>query len=171
MALEAPRTDYLARNISSTCNSAGSALWASTKNIKPLIDANCHAEAIELANDRSRIQFSPIFYDNPESNSGRPGSETILFGWGPELRTDGQQNKIPLILEYLLHQFTRGSSVVSGFPVSQGTDIKTKNSPHGRYASVGLWCMRLSKHGQVKRNWIGRYCPSMMLSHIAVSST
>jgi hypothetical protein len=60
MGLEAPRTDYLGSNISSTCNSAGSALWASTKNIKPLVDANCHTEAIELANDRSR---HPVFTD------------------------------------------------------------------------------------------------------------
>ena len=106
MGLEAPRTDYLASNISSTCNSAGSALWASTKNIKPLIDANCHTEAIELANDRSRIEFSPILYKNLEFNSGRAGRQTILFGWPAELRTDGQQKKPPPILEYLLHPFT-----------------------------------------------------------------
>ena len=122
MGLEAPRTDYLGSNISSTCNSAGSALWASTKNIKPLIDANCHTEAIELANDRSRLQLSPSLYKNPGSNSGHPGSQTILFGWPSELRTD---NKIPPILEHLLHQFNPGSAMITGAPVSQGTDIVT----------------------------------------------
>ena len=139
MALEAPRTDYLGSNISSTCNSAGSALWASTKNIKPLVDANCHTEAIELANPRSRIQFSPILYKRPGSNSGRPVSQTILFGWPVELRTDGQQKKVPRVLEYLLYQFTLKPEAISGLSVSQGTDIITNNSLHGRNTSIGLW--------------------------------
>ena len=139
MGLEAPTTDYLASNISSICNSAGSALWASAKNIKPLIDANCHTEAIELANDQSRIQFSPIFYKNPVSNSGRSGSQTMLFGWGPELRTDGQQKKVPAILEYLLDQLPRESVIVVDTSVSQGIGIVTNNSLHGRHTSIGLW--------------------------------
>ena len=139
MGLEAPRTDYLASDVSSTCNSAGSALWASTKNIKPLIDANCHTEAIELANDRSRVEFSPMLYKNPGSNSGRPARQTILFGWPPELRTDGQQKKAPSILEYLLDQFTPGSADIHPFSVSQGTDIVTSSSLHGRYTNIGLW--------------------------------
>ena len=139
MGLEAPKTDYLGRNISSTCNSAGSGLWASTKNIKPLIDANCHTEAIELANHRSRTQFSPILYKNPGRNSGRPGSQTILFGWPLELCTDGQQKKVPPILEYLLHQYTPGYAGLVRFSVSQGTGIVTNNSLHGRYTSIGLW--------------------------------
>ena len=139
MGLEAPRTDYLGSNISSTCNSAGSALWASTKNMKPLIDANCHTEAIELANDRSRIEFSPISYKTPGSNSGRSVSQTILFGWGPELRTDGQQKKVPPILEYLLHQLTPWFVTYHDYSVRQGTDIVTNNSLHGRYTSIGLW--------------------------------
>ena len=132
MALEAPRTDHLDSNISSTCNSAGSALCASSKNIKPLVDANCHTEAIELANDRSRIQFSPISHKSPESNSGHPGSQTILFGWGPELRTDGQQKKVPPILEYLLHQLPYSIGRYPDVYVSQGTDIVTSSSLHGR---------------------------------------
>ena len=139
MGLEAPRTDYLASNISSTCNHAGSALWALTKNIKPLIDANCHTEAIELANDQSRIELSPILYKNPGSNSGSASSQTILFGWPPELRIDGQQKKVPPFLEYLLDRFSPVSARISDAPVSQGIDIVTNNSPHGRYTWVGLW--------------------------------
>ena len=119
MGLEAPRTDYLGSNISSTCNSAGSALWASTKNIKPLVDANCHTEAIELANDRSRIQLLPILYTSPGSNSGRPVSQTILFGCPSELRTDGQQKIAPSILEYLLHLIPRTHVQFTGCSVSQ----------------------------------------------------
>ena len=102
MRLEAPRTEYLGSNVSSTCNSAGSALWALTKNMKPLVDANCHKEAIELANERSPIQFSPIFYKYSGPNSGRPASQTMLFGCPPELRTDGRQTRAPPVLEYLL---------------------------------------------------------------------
>jgi len=45
MGLEALATNFVGRNISSTCNSSGTALWASAKNIKPLVDANCHTEA------------------------------------------------------------------------------------------------------------------------------
>ena len=142
MALEAPRTDYLGSSISRTCNSAGSALWALAQNIKPLVDANRHTEAIEFANDRSRVQFSPVLYKGPGSNSGRPARQTVLFGWPVELRTDGQQKKVPPILEYLLHQFTLKPAMISGFSVSQGTDIITNNSLHGRYTSIttiGLW--------------------------------
>ena len=102
MGLEAPKTDYLGSNVSRTCNSAGSALWALTKNTKPLVDANSHTEAIELANDRSPIQFSPILYTNPGTSSRHPSGQIMLFGCPPERRTDGQQNKVPLVLEYLL---------------------------------------------------------------------
>ena len=148
MGLEAPRTDYLGSNISTTCNSAGSALWALTKNMKPLVDANCHTEAIELANDRSPIQFSPIFYKNPGSNSEHPAGQTILFGCPPELRTDGQQKKVPLILEFLLTDGTYGESY-SGVPVDQCqsywgdsvgqcTDMITNNSLYGRCKITGL---------------------------------
>ena len=139
MGLEAPRTDYLTSNISSTCNSAGSALWASTKNIKPLIDANCHTEAIELANDRSRLQFSPVFYKYPGSNSEHPRSQTILFGLPPVLRTDGQQNKAPPILEYLLHQLPPWFVPLPYFSVSQATSVVTNNSLCGRNTTIGMW--------------------------------
>ena len=110
MGLEAPRTDHLGSNVSSTCNSAGSALWALTKNMKPLVDANCHTEAIELANERSPIQFLPILYKYSGPNSGRPASQTMLFGCRPELRNDGQQKKVPPVLEYLLQGVTPFSS-------------------------------------------------------------
>ena len=135
MGLEAPRTDYPGSNVSSTCNSAGSALWALTKNMKPLIDANCHAEAIETANERSPVQFSPILY---KSNSGHPAGQTILFGCRPELRTDGRQNKAPPVLEYLLqgasiyyHAYWRSS-------VGQYTEILTNDSLYGRRRITGL---------------------------------
>ena len=110
MGQEAPRTEYLDSIVSRTCNSAGSALWALTKNMKPLVDANCHTEAIEFANERSPIQFSSILYNNPGTNSGHPAGQTILFGCPPELRTDGQQKKVPPVLEYLLQGVTPSSS-------------------------------------------------------------
>ena len=36
------------------------------------------------------------------SGSGRPASQTMSFGCPLELRTDGQQKKVPPVLEYLL---------------------------------------------------------------------
>jgi hypothetical protein len=60
------------------------------------------------------IQFSPILYKNPGSNSGRPAGPNNPIRVPPELRTDGQQKKVPPILEYLLHQFTPGSVVILG---------------------------------------------------------
>ena len=95
-------TDLIARNISSTCNSSGSVIWASAKNIKPLVDANCHTEAIEFACHQSPIRFPPIHYRNPGSESLSPGGQTILFGCPLELHTVGELKKIPLVLEYLL---------------------------------------------------------------------
>ena len=141
MRLEAPRTDYLGSNVSSTCNSAGSALWALTKNMKPLVDANCHTEAIGLANDRSPIQFSPILYKHPGSNSGHPAGQTMLFGCRPELRTDGQQKKGPPILEYLL----QGAAIAATYnlpyernSVGQCTDILTNDSLYGSHRAAGI---------------------------------
>ena len=99
---EALTTNCGTRNISSTCNSSGSTLWASAKNIKPLVDANCHTEAIDLAYHQSPIRFSPIYYQHPVSNSLSPSGQTILFGCPVELRTVGELKKIPLVLEYLL---------------------------------------------------------------------
>ena len=99
---EALTTNLIDRNISSTCNSSGSAIWASAKNIKPLIDANCHTEAIEAVHHQSPIRFSPIHYQNPGSKSRAPSGQTILFGCPLELRTVGELTKIPSVLEYLL---------------------------------------------------------------------
>ena len=99
---EALTTDFIARNISSTCNSSGSVIWASAKNIKPLVDANCHTEAIEAASRQSLIRLVPIHYRNPGSESRPPSGQTILFGCPLELHTVGELKKIPPILEYLL---------------------------------------------------------------------
>ena len=93
---------FIARNISSTCNSSGSAIWASAKNIKPLVDVNCHAEAIEDTCHQSPIRFSPIHYRNHGPKSPIPSVKTILFGCPLELCTVGGLKKIPPVLEYLL---------------------------------------------------------------------
>jgi hypothetical protein len=95
-------THSIARNISITCNASGSSIWASAKNIKSLVDANCHTEAIELANHQSPIRFSPIYYQNPGSKSRSPIDQTILFGCPLELLTVGKLKKIPPVFEYLL---------------------------------------------------------------------
>jgi len=95
-------THLIGRNISSTCSSSGSTIWASAKNIKPLVDASCHTEAIEFAYQQSAIRFPPIYYQNPRNNSRSPSGQTILFGCPLELRTVGELKKIPPILEYLL---------------------------------------------------------------------
>ena len=95
-------TNLIGRNISSTCNSSGSAIWASAKDIKPLVDANCHTEAIEFAYHQSPIRFSPIHYQNHESKSDSPNGDTILFGCPLELCPVGELKKIPPVLEYLL---------------------------------------------------------------------
>ena len=99
---EALTTSVIARNISSACSSSGSVIWASAKNIKPLVDASRHTEAIEIAYHQSPIRFSPIHYQNPGSKSRAPSGHTILFGCPLELRTVGEQKKIPPALEYLL---------------------------------------------------------------------
>ena len=77
-------------------------MWASAKNIKPLVDANHHTEAIELVYQQPPIRFSPIHYQNSGSKSRAPGGQTILFGCPLELRIVGEQKKIPPVLEYLL---------------------------------------------------------------------
>ena len=138
MGLEALRTDYLGSNVSSICNSAGSALWALTKNMKPLVDANCHTEAIELGNDRSPIQFSPILYKNPGSNSEHCAGQTMLFGCRPEPRIDGQQKKAPPIFVYLLEGISDLDEWDYIHSVSQHTDIITNNSLYGRHRNTGI---------------------------------
>ena len=105
-------TNFIGRNVSSTCNSSGSALWASAKNIKSLVDANFHTEAIAFANHRSPIRFSPIrfspiplsliYYKKPEFEPRFPSGQTILFGCSLELRTIGKLEKIPPVLDHLL---------------------------------------------------------------------
>ena len=98
LGINALTTSFIARNISSTCNSSGSAIWASAKNIKPFVDASRHTEAIE----QSTIQFSPIHYRSHGSKSPILSSQTILFGCPLELCTVGELKKIPPVLEYLL---------------------------------------------------------------------
>ena len=95
---EARTTNFIARNISSTCNSSGSAIWASAKNIKPLVDASCHTEAIE----QSPIRFPPIHYRNHGSKSPFPSGQTILFGCPLEFCTVGELRTIPPVLKYLM---------------------------------------------------------------------
>ena len=107
LGLDALTTSFIARNISSTCNSSGSAIWASAKNIKPLVDASCHAEAIEVAYHQSPIRFSPIrfspiHYRSHGSKLPIPSVQTMLFGCPLELCTVGKLKKIPPVLEYLL---------------------------------------------------------------------
>ena len=76
-------------------------MWASVKDIEPLVDANCLIEAVEIAYHQS-TQFSPIHYRNPGSTSHSPSGQTILFGCPLELRTIGELAKAPPVLEYLL---------------------------------------------------------------------
>ena len=104
-------SNFIARNISSTCSSSGSEIWASTKNIKPLVDANYHTEAIEFAYHQSPIRFPPTHYQNPISKSLAPNGQTILFGCPLEPRIVGELNRIPLVLEYLLDSLQRWPEV------------------------------------------------------------
>jgi hypothetical protein len=102
MELEALTTNFVGRNVASTCNSSGSALWASAKSIKPLVDANYHTEAIDFACYQSPIRFSPIHYQSPGYQSLSLSGQTVLFGCPLELCTVGELKKIPSVLEYLL---------------------------------------------------------------------
>ena len=137
---EALMTDCVARDISSTCNSSGSALWASAKNIKPLVDTNCHTEAIEFAYHQSPIRFSPIYYQSPGCQPS-PNGQTILFGCPLELRAVGESKKIPPVLEYLLdsvhHWPTKHSDT---YPVGQ-KHRNCNNLTHFilRSRNAGLW--------------------------------
>ena len=116
---EALTTILIDRNISSTCNTSGSTIWASAKNIKPLVDANCHTEVIDIAYHQSPI-FSPIHYHNPGSAPRAPSGQTILFGCPLELRTVGNLTKIPPVLEYLLDSVRDWSKrYIGSFAVGQ----------------------------------------------------
>jgi len=126
-------TKLIGRNLSSTCNSSGSAIWASAKNIKPLVDASCHREAIEAAYHQSPIRFSPIHYRNPGSKSHSPSGQTILFGCPPEFHTVRELTKIPPVLEYLLdsvHDWTLLN--IWDFTVGQKQGNCTTNSLYSK---------------------------------------
>ncbi len=129
VGLEALTTNLVGRNVSSTCNSSGSAIWASAKNIKPLVNANCHTEAIELAYHQSPIRFSPIHYRNPGSKSHCPNGQTILFGCPLQPRTVGELTTIPPVLEYLLDSVRSWPGHLFGsFAVGQKQGSYTTNS-------------------------------------------
>ncbi len=129
MGPETLTTNLNGRNVSSTCNSSGSTIWALARNIKPLVDANCHTEAIDLAYHQSPIRFSPIHYRNPGSNSDSPSGQTILFGCPVELHTVGELQKIPPILEYLLDSVCYWPSCpFESFAVGQKQGNCTANS-------------------------------------------
>ena len=130
---EALTSNFIVRNISSSCSSSGSVIWASAKNIKPLVDANCHTEAIEFAHHQSPIRFPPIHYRNPGSKSLSPGDQTILFGCPLELRTIGELKKIPPVLEYLLDSVNYWPSVsVHPLLVGQKRRNCTSNSLYSK---------------------------------------
>ncbi len=147
---EALTTDLIGRNISSTCNSSGSVIWASAKNIKPLVDANCHTEEIELAYHQSPFRFSPIHYRNPGSNSHSPSGQTILFGCPLELCTVGEQRIIPPVLEYLLDS-------VQDWPRPHVT-ASAVGQIHGNYTTNSLYSkIRKCRHlaNELEQAWTG----------------
>ena len=161
MGPETLTTNLIGRNLSSTCNSSGSAIWATAKNIKPLVDATCHTGALEVAHHQSPIRFSPIYYRNPGSKSRSPSGQTILFGCPLELRTVGELTKIPAVLEYLLdsvHDWPRYMSIP--FEVGQNQGNCTTNSLYSRWQHTGPWSMSLKKHGQVWRKVIALLFPT-----------
>jgi len=124
-----PETNLVHRNVSSTCSHSGSALWASAKNIKPLVDANFHTEAIESAYHQSPIRFSPIYYRNPGFMSYSPSGQTILFRWSLKLCTIGKLKKIPPVLEYLLDSvYDWPTLYIGGYKVGQRHRDWTTNS-------------------------------------------
>ena len=133
---EALTTNLIGRNISSTCNSSGSAIWASAKNIKPLVDANCHTEAMEFAYHQSPIRFPPTHYRNPGSESLSPSGQTILFGCPIELRTVGELKTIPPILEYLLDSLNHWSLLEPYDAFSVGRKHKNRTS-NSHYSKMG----------------------------------
>ncbi len=144
-------TNLNRRNLSSTCNSSGSAIWASAKNIKPLVDANCHTEAIEVAYHQSPIRFSPIHYRNPGSKSGSPSGQTILFGCPLELRTVGELKKIPPVLEYLLDSVRDWPmSLYNSFDVGEKHGICTTYSLYSKMEEY--WPLV----NEIEQAWTGR---------------
>jgi len=142
MGLETLTTNFVDRNVSSTCNSSGTGLWASAKKINPAVDAKFHRKAIEFAYHQSPIRFSPVYYQNPGSMSRSPSGQTILFGYNLELRIVGKQEKIPLVLEYLLdsvrHSPRRGDDILR---VSQKHRNYRSHTTHSIISqkNLGLW--------------------------------
>ena len=144
-------SNFIVRNISSSCSSSGSVIWASAKNIKPLVDANCHTEAIEFAHHQSPIRFPPIHYRNPGSKSLSPSGQTILFGCPLELCTIGELKKIPPVLEYLLDSVDNWHTAVLfySFPVGQ----KRKNCiPNSLYSKMEEYWPLMN---ELERAWTG----------------
>ena len=137
LGLDALTTSFISRNISSTCNCSGSAIWASAKNIKPLVDANCHTEAIEVGYHQSPIRFSPIHYRSHRSESPLPSGQTILFGCPLELCTVGELKKIPPVLEYLLDS-------IQAWPLQSNLDT-------GYYTMVKCWPLA----NELEKAWTG----------------
>ena len=163
--MEALRTEWHPRNVSSTCSSSGSTLWAASKNIKPLVDANRHIETIELVHPQSKIQFSTILYRSPSTGAK---DQTILFGCPLELQADG---KLPPVLEYLLDSFPVNQNcwVISVISVGSSIEIIATNFLR-IHSTPGTWLMMLNKHGQVWKKVIGPSFPSMTRKAIASSS-
>ena len=149
LGLEALTTNMGGRNISSTCNSSGSVIWASVKIIKPLVDANCHTEAIEIAYRQSPI-FSPIHYRDPGSKSRSPSGQTILFGRPLELITVGDLKKVPPVLEYLFDSVHDWSNPHSWF--------LTVSQKHGHCAASSLYS-KMEKYwplaNELEQVWTG----------------
>ena len=123
--LEALRTNWHPRNVSSTCSSSGSTLWAASKNIKPLVDANRYIGPIELVHPQSKIKLSPILYRSPWT---RAMSQAVLFGCPLELQADGE---LPPVLKYLFDSFpiNQHPQLSSGSLEGPSTEINTTNSP------------------------------------------
>ena len=103
-------------------------------DIKPLVDANRHTEAIEFSYHQSPIRFPPIHYRNPRCESRSPSGQTILFGCPLELCTVGEQNKIPPVLEYLLDSVHGWRSIIyaSPYEVGQKRIYRTPNSLYSK---------------------------------------
>jgi hypothetical protein len=100
-------------------------------NIKPLVDANCYTETIELVPHRSPILFSPIYYQNPGSSSRSPGGQEILFGCPLEPCTVGELKKAPPILEYLVDSIhAKPAAPIGSYIVGQRLIHCTTNSLH-----------------------------------------
>ena len=145
-------TKLIGRDISSTCSSSGSAIWASAKDIKPLVDANCHTEAMEFAYHQSPIQFSPIRYRNHESKSHSPSGDTFLFGCPLELCTVGELKIIPPVLEYLLDSVRDWPTRLTNWPTRLFIDLPLKNQREVLYSAIWKYWPLVN---ELERAWTG----------------